>query len=124
MISGWGIRLTAGTSAFTCEITDATPPGATREAINTSHTRTSNSMTFIPADLVDWGSLKVEIGFDPGVTPPIDQAAETWTMTFKNGETWVFNGFMTGYEPKGPLLDKMTADVTIKVNGKVTITDV
>ena len=124
MISGWGTSLTMATSQFTCQITDCTPPGATRAVIDTSHTLTSEAKTFIPSDLVDWGELKLEIGFDPGVSPPINEDPETCTLTFKNGETWVFQGFMTGYEPKGPLEDKMTADVTLKVTGAVAITDV
>jgi len=111
-------------TGFLAELIDVTPPGASRGSVQTSHQGTTdNAHTFTPTKLVDWGEFGAEIGFDPGADPPIDSDAEEITLTFPSGETWVFDGFMTGYEPSAPLEDRMTATCTIKVSGLVAVTD-
>jgi len=117
-----GITITFGTSEFTAEILDVTPPGMSREAIETTHQGTTGQKTFMPADLYDSGELGFDIHFNPDTSPPIGSAAETITITFPSGATWAFTGFMTGYAPSAPLEDKMTASVTVKVTGAITIT--
>jgi hypothetical protein len=120
--TGFGITI-AFDSGFLAEIIDVTPPAVSREAIDTSHTATTNGkMTFMPSDLIDGGELQVEIHFVPSEVPPISSAAETVTITFGSGTTWAFSGFLTNYEPAAPIDDRMTATVTIKVSGAITIT--
>lgn len=122
--TGYGITITFS-SGFFAQIIGVTPPGSSREAIDTSHTETTGGdMTFIPSDLIDNGELQVELNFNPGTTPPIDSAAETVTITFASGTTWAFTGFMTNYEPDAPIDDRMTASCTVKVSGAITITPV
>jgi len=122
MKTGWKIKLTMTVSSFTCLIVDTTPPGASRATIDVSHTQTSGGREFIPGDLVDWGELKLTIGFDPSVDPPINADPEEIELEFRDGEVWTFMGFMTAYTPKAPMDDKMTAEVTIKVASKPEIT--
>lgn len=121
--TGFGITIDFATSAFSAEIIDTTPPEQTRESIQTSHTETANDAhTFIPADLSDPGELSFDINFDPDESPPINGATESITITFASGTTWAFSGFMTGYTPAAPMDDRMTASVTVKVSGPITIT--
>ena len=108
-------------SGFLAEIIDATPPEASRESIDVTHMGTTVAREFTPSDLIDWGEASFDIQMDPGQRPPIDQAAETITMTFRDGEVWSFTGFMVGYAPAVPLEDKDTATCRIKVSGDVTI---
>lgn len=119
-----GITIAFATSSFTAEITDVTPPGATRETINTSHQGTTDAMTFLPVKLTDNGELSFTCHFNPDTEPPIYAADgnEEITITFPAGAKWVFSGCMTGYEPAAPHLEKMTADVTVKVSGAITVT--
>lgn len=119
--TGIVISFSAG---FFAEILDVSPPGASRESIQTSHMGTEDAHTFTPADLVDWGEMVVEMAFAPLTTPPITAAKETITITFPDSGTsvWTFDGFMTGFEPSAPLEDRMTASATIKVTGKVQVT--
>jgi len=118
---GTGITLVFGTSGFTAEITDITPPGASRDSVNTSHQGTTTAHTFSPTDLYDAGELSFDFHFNPDTSPPIDGATEEIVMTFPSGCTWTFNGFMTAYEPSTPLEDKMTGSATVKVTGAVAI---
>ncbi len=117
-----GITIDFGTTAFTAEITDVSGPGLSRDSVDVTHQGTVDALAFTPADLFDAGEASFDIAFNPDTSPPIDQVAETITITWPAGATWVFNGFMTGYEPSAPLNDKMTGSVTIKVNGDITIT--
>lgn len=119
---GTGITISFATGFF-AEILDVTPPGVSRESIQTSHMGTTIAHDFIPSKLVDWGELSVELQFDPGDDPPINTDPEEIIITFPNSAatTWTFQGFMTGYEPSAPLEDKMTASATIKVTGDVTV---
>lgn len=120
--TGFGITITWATSSFTAEITDATLPEQIREAIQTSHTETTDGeKTFIPSDLVDGGELQYEINFDPEESPPMGASAENITVAFASGADWQFSGFMTSYAPTAPLEDRMTASVTVKVSGGITI---
>lgn len=119
--TGYGITITFD-SGFLAEIIDVTPNEMSREAIDTTHTATTNgAMTFIPSDLIDYGELQCEINFAEGTAPPIDDAAESVVITFASGTTWTFTGFMTNYAPAAPIDDRMTASVTIKASGAITI---
>lgn len=119
--TGYGITI-SGAGGFIAGIRDTTPPEWAREAIEApTTTAADDAMPKIPADIVDYGNLEVEIEFDESVTPPIDQPPETWVLTFKSGKTWTFQGFLTNYAPAAPIDDVMTASVTIAVSGKITI---
>jgi len=118
---GTGITIAFGTSGFSAQIMDVTPPGQERESIETSHQGTVNGKTFTPADLYDPGGLEFEIHFNPDTVPPIDDAVEEIIITWPAGATWTFDGFMTGYAPSAPLNDKMVATVTVKVSGEIDI---
>ena len=117
-----GITIVFGTSGCSAEILDVNPPSLSRESVEVTHQGTTGGKDFIPADLYDAGECSFDVHFNPDTAPPIDEAAETITITFPSGATWAFSGFLTGYEPKAPLEDKMTATVTIKVTGEITIT--
>ena len=125
-IKGNGVTIAFGTSSFTAEITNFTPPGTSRESIGTSHAATEDAKTFMPGDLVDNGELSLTIHFNPDLEPPVDGPAETITITFPGGgATWVFSGFMTNYEPAGVATEgdeKIEADITVKVSGAITVT--
>lgn len=120
--TGYGITVTFA-SGFMAEIIGTTPNAITRESIDTTHTTTPDgAMTFIPSDLIDYGELECELNFDESETPPIDSPAEPVTINFPSGASWAFSGFLTNYAPEAPIDDRMTASVTLKASGKITIT--
>ena len=122
---GTGITIEFG-SGFLAEILDVTPPGCTRQSIDTWHQGTEDYKTFTPSKLAEWGQLECDIVFDPAETPPIVGAAETVTIEFPgestgSGASWSFTGFLTNYQPTAPIEQRSTARVTIKVSGDITI---
>ena len=71
---------------------------------------------------MDWGEFTVELIFHDNTDPPTNSVAESITVTMPSGSTWVFSGFMTGFEARVPLEDLMTATGTVKVAGDITVT--
>lgn len=119
---GFGIAITFQTGFF-AEIRNVDGPSMSRDAVETSHaTTTDGRRTFVPSDLIDLGEVEVDLIFDPDEEPPIDAAAETVTITYPNGATWAFSGFLTNFTPTAPYDDLMTASATLKCTGDLTHT--
>lgn len=118
--SGFGTTITFSTGYF-AEIISVDGPDLSRESIDTTHmATTSGLMTFIPSDLIDNGTLSVEMAYLPGTAPPISSAAETVTVTYPDSSTAAFSGFLTSFSPSIPIDDRMTASAEIKVSGAIT----
>ena len=126
---GTGASIAFGTSNFTAEVMSINGNDISRPSIDSSHLGTTGARTFLPGDLVDNGSVELEINFDPDEQPPIAGAAETITVTFPTppgGSTPAdaeFSGFVTNWSWGVPLEDKMTATITLKISGAIAWTD-
>lgn len=119
---GTGLSINFGTSGFDANITSVSADGLTRESIDTTHLGTTTARTFMPSDLIDAGTLTLEIQFDPTDSVPVKQAAETITITFPDGTTWAFSGFATSYSWTSGTEELQTGSLQIKISGDVTIT--
>lgn len=119
---GTGTTIAFGTSSFDAELLSLNGNDISREDIDVTHMGSTAYREFMPSDLVDGGSIDMEIMFDPDEQPPINAAAETITITFPtslaSGATFVFTGYVNSWSWGDPMEDKMTAQLTIKVDGK------
>ena len=117
-----GITIDFTTSNFSAQITNINPPGSSREALDTSHQESDPAREFIPEALFDNGELTFTCHYNPDTAPPIGADPETIIITFtRTGANWSFTGFMTNYQPSAPHNGLMTAEVTVKVSGEITI---
>lgn len=125
---GTGTTISFPTSGFTASITSVSLADISRKEVDVTHMGSSTA-EFIPADLVNWGSVEMEILFDPDSIPPIDAAAETVTITFpipalhSAGATAVGSAFLTKASGTIPLEDAMKMTCTLKWAGAVTFSD-
>ena len=125
---GTGVSIVFGTSGFAARIQEVGGPSMSREAVKTTHLGTTGSHIFMPADLVDGGEITLTVHHDPSLTPPISGPAETVTITWPipasltTGAQWAASCFMTGYNPGATVDELMTAQVTLKVSGAISIT--
>ena len=121
---GTGTTIAFGTSSFTAELLSLNGNDISREDIDVTHMGSTVYREFQPSDLVDGGTIDMELAFDPDEQPPVLAVAETITITFPsslaNGATFVFTGYVNSWSWADPLEDKMTASCTIKVDGKGT----
>ncbi len=132
---GTGTSIAFLTSAFVAELVGLSHSGIAREEIETSHMGTAvaaagkiGSRTFRPGDLSDPGELKCDIHFNPDQVVPVEKVAEQIKVTFPvpagltTGAIWQCEGFVKSLENQIPLEGKMTATITIKLSGQITIT--
>ena len=141
---GTGTTLAATTSAWSSNLLSVDWSGIKRKSLATSNMGTTpnsttysstaaptnfGSETFIPGVLSDPGSLKVKVQFNPDKIPPIDAAAETWTVTFPktgtqstSGDKWAATAFVTDFDVTDALETVMEATMTLKASGAVSFT--
>jgi len=85
---------------------------------------TTGNKTYIPFDLVDGGTVTMEIQYDGTLDLPIAEVAETITIDWGGvgtGHKTSFSGFCTEASPSAAIEDLMTASLTIQVTGAITI---
>lgn len=108
------------------EVTGATAPQYSRDAVETTHmTSTNKYRTYIPG-LLDAGEASLTLNYDPSNADVIIAAMEAssngqFKITFPDSVTVVFSAVVTAYQigevtPDG----KMTASATFKVSGQPT----
>lgn len=128
---GTGTSITFGTSGFAAKLIGVpTLASMSRPSIETSTMATTTAHTFMPGDLVDNGEIELEFEFDPSLTPPINAARETVTITFPintaagrtTAASWACSAFMTNYQPGVQMEERMRATATLKISGAITIT--
>lgn len=120
------MQLGTGTSiswenGFFAEVLDIRPPACTRGKVDTTHMLTQVARENLPTVLKEWGELEVDMAFDPAARLPMDRTPTECVITFPDGETWTFDGWMSRYEPTVPLEDKMTTTAALQVSGDVNI---
>lgn len=121
---GTATTIVFATSAFSAEVMSLNGSDITREDIDVTHMGSTAWKEFQPSDLADGGAIEMEIHFDPDEQPPIAGAAETITITFPvpaggaAGATFIFTGYVSSWSWTAPLEEVMTAEITIKVDGK------
>ena len=120
---GTGTTIAFATSSFTAEVININGNDISREDIETTHMGTAGYRTYVPSRLVEGGTVDMEITFDPDVQPPIAGVAESITVTFPlvspltiNGKV-VFTGYVNSWSWADAVEEKLSANITIKVDG-------
>jgi hypothetical protein len=108
-------------------ITDYTPPSPTRDIIDATSSSSLNFAREFIAGLIDYGESGAGLVWDLGNTADVLLSAmllERNPRVFKALFTQYtpnrfisFSGFLTGFEPSGPMAELMTATITMKVTG-------
>lgn len=132
---GTGTTIAFGTSSWSSRVTTINHENVSREAFDTTYMGTAapgandfGNATFVPSDISDAGEFVIECFLSPQQEPPIDQPAETITLTFptasgdSTGTIYSFSGFATNLGSGVPHNGLMTHRMTVKVSGAVTIT--
>lgn len=105
------------------EVISISPPNDQSDDIDVTHFKSPNrTREFVPG-LIDPGEASFEINWIPNDTTgalilTLKNSGEKrqHRITWPNGVTWTFSGYVKGFEPSSPINDRMTAVVTIKVS--------
>lgn len=109
-ISGWGLTMD------TIDVTSHDSTGAWREFV---------------AGLIDGGEITLDLIFDPDNTGHANlrtdltaRTSNTYDVRFVDPtpQIWSFTGFVTGFQPESPVDGDLTAAVTVKSTGAITVT--
>lgn len=92
----------------------------------TSHDSTGQWREFV-ASLKDAGELSLDLNYDPSAHGTLFSAIgveKNWqiTLTDSGAAVVTFAAFINGFSAQAPYDDKLSATVTLKVTGAVTIT--
>lgn len=115
------------------ELADIGGPALELEAMDaTSHSSTDGWREFI-GGLLNGGEVSLEIHFVPThathsysaglIHDMVNRTLRNFKIVFPNvsATTWTFAALVTGFEPKEPVDDKLTAAVTLQISGKPTL---
>jgi hypothetical protein len=124
-------RQNLGSGAFTTvgELRDITPPALTRNPIETSNQQDDDDSFVV--GMRRRGELQFQIGFLPGdathdeatglVKSWNDGQKDGWRVTYPDGSTWIFSGYITNISPSAPTDDGLVADVTVRPTGAMAM---
>jgi predicted secreted protein len=135
---GYGTRLymgaTANAAALTklAEVTSVSFPDETVAEVEVTHYESpGRAREFIPG-LSDNGSITFAINWVPGsatddmlIAAKADRANRTFRIVTPGdeGQMFTFPAFISGLSRAAPMDDRMTAEVTLRVAGAVTIAE-
>lgn len=110
------------------EVMDIKPPNQQTADVKVTHYASPNGMEEYIGGLTDPGEATFGINWIPNdATDQIilglkaSKEKRDMKITWPNGTTWTFNGYIKGFEPAAPIEDRMTATVTVRVSGDTTI---
>lgn len=118
----------AGQFVPLAEVVDITPPNQQIEDVEATHMTSPNRTREYIAGLIDPGEASLTINWVPNNAT--DQRllelrdsgeALPHRITWSNGVTWTFTGYVKGFEPGAPIDDRMTAVVTLRVSGSTVV---
>ncbi len=117
-----GTSTTVTHTSFTGKILSIDGPNPTLETINASHMATTNYHDFIGTNLIDPGSVSMEIeiisGASPGSIPTVGNTASSLVITFPGASMMTAaTAICVGYTVNIPLEDKITGTVEFKISG-------
>ena len=120
----------AGPAAYVAlaEVTNITPPNQVIDQIDVTNMDSANRYREFIAGMTDAQECTIEMNFVPGsATDALIRARraagdyQNAKIEFPDGDTWTFSAFVSGYEISTPIDDKMTATLTLKVAGEITV---
>ena len=123
-----------GTGTVYAQVTNISGPSLSLDTVDvTSHDSTS-AWEEVVATILRSGEITLDIVYDPAnathkyatgglLYDLVARTAITFTLIFSDAATteWTFSGYVTAFEPSAPVDGALTASVTIKPTGVVTI---
>jgi len=103
------------------EITNVTPPGISREAIDATHLASPDRFREYIAGMLDTDPATVSFNYVPSASDALYTAALAekgdFEITFPGGVKMQFSGIVTSWKPGDGSTTTMVGEMTIKGNG-------
>lgn len=114
------------------EVLSITPPQLSREEVDVTHLQSPNEYNEYRPGMKDGGSPTISMAFLPANATNVNMLADfedgtlrNYKITYPDTSTWIFEAFISGYTP-GEIAnnERITAEVTFRINGKPTLAPV
>jgi len=134
--SGFGTLIKIGNAASTevftaiAEVKSISGPNLAREMLEATHMESPSGYREYLPSFKDAGEVSLEVNFLPGdtgqkalVTDYNNGTRRNFKIVWPNtaGTTWSFSAYITGFQPSAAVGDMLSASVTLKVTGNVTL---
>lgn len=116
------------------EVFDISGPSLARDSVEVTHHQSPNRWREFIKSLKDGGEVTFSINYRPtdsthatgtGLLADLanETTVDTWSLVFPDTgvTTWTFPAFLTAFEPKEPIDDRLSADCTLKIAGQPTL---
>jgi len=130
--SAYGTALKRGTVEI-AQVTSISGPGISLDTVDVTEHDGGGWEEVVPTILRS-GEVTLEIAYDPAAATHknasggllydlVQRAKSAYTLTFLTtpAASWTFNAYVTGFEPSAPVDGALTASVTLKITGAVTL---
>lgn len=127
-------RGTSGAGTIIAQVQSFSGPGLTAETADVTSHDSTGAWEEVVVSILRSGEITFDIVYDPANATHKDaaggllndlqlRASTTYTLVFPDvaNTEWSFSGFVVGFEPSAPHDGALTAAVTIKPTGSMTI---
>ena len=127
-------RGTSGGGTAIAQVQSISGPGLSLDTEDVTTLDSTNAWEEVVGTILRSGELSLDIVYDPAnatqyasgtglIADMTGRASTTYTLVFPDsGSTeWVFAAFVTGFEPDAPHDGALTASVTLKPTGDMTL---
>lgn len=128
-IGAYGAALKRGATTV-ANLRTLSGPSLSAETLDVSTHDGAGYREFV-ASLLDPGELTAEIVWDPAnathtafITDLVARTITTWHVVWPDAGAadWAFSAMVTGFAPSAPVDGELSASVTLKISGAITIT--
>lgn len=127
-------RGTSGAGTLVAQVQSISGPGLELDTEDVTTLDSTGAWEEVVGTILRSGELTLDIVYDPAnsthkyasgglLYDMVLRTATTWTLVFPDAANteWSFSGFVTGFEPSMPHDGALTASVTIKPTGSMTL---
>lgn len=136
-IAAYGTNLYRGTTGggtIIAQVSNISGPALSADTIDVTNHTSTNAWEEVVIGILRSGDITLDIVYDPAnathknagsglLADFLGRASTTYTLEFPDSVTteWAFSAFITGFVPSAPHEGALTAAVTVKLTGDITL---
>jgi predicted secreted protein len=129
--SAFGTQLLRGAVEI-AGVSNISGPGLSLDTEDVTSHDSDNYWEEVIGTILRSGEITLDIVYDPAAATHknasggllydmVQRATNTYSLVFPNATEWSFSALVTGFEPDAPVDGALTASVTLKLTGDVTL---
>lgn len=121
---------TSGAGTAIAQVQSISGPGLSLDTEDVTSHDSTNAWEEVVGTILRSGEITLDVVYDPANathvalwTDMVSRAAATYTLVFSDSATteWAFSAYVTGFEPGAPHDGALTASVSMKPTGDMTL---